>query len=68
MNLIGQKVRSKSLALGIVIEQSNRYIVVEFETKISKFIYPDAFEKFLVVEDIALQNKILDVIENINKG
>ena len=51
MSMIGLKVIHKTLGIGTIIEHKNSYITVEFETKTSGFVYPDAFEKFLTLEN-----------------
>jgi hypothetical protein len=49
---------------GTVIEFDNNYIVVQFAAKISKFAYPDAFEKFIKAEDAGIQEILLkEIIE-----
>lgn len=57
MNIIGQKVRSESLGLGTVIEQNHSYILVKFDTKVSKFEFPTVFKNHLKLEDDEIQAK-----------
>lgn len=40
-----------ALGVGTVTEQDDKYITVQFVSKVSKFAYPAAFEKFLVPVD-----------------
>lgn len=40
-----------ALGVGTVTEQDDKYITVQFASKVSKFAYPAAFEKFLVPVD-----------------
>ena len=54
MNLISKTVRSKSFGTGIVLDQTDISILVKFEKKTAKFIYPDAFEKFIEAENMDL--------------
>lgn len=64
MELINQKVKSKSLGVGIIVEHTQDRVTVEFKDKDSKFPYPDAFEKkFLVAEDTSVQASILKEIQ-----
>lgn len=59
VDLLNRRVRHTGvLGVGIVTKQEEKYITVEFANKISKFMYPSAFEKFLVPEE----SDILDVI------
>ena len=47
-DLLNKQVKHKTLGIGIVSAQDDKYITVDFATKSSKFMYPAAFEKFLV--------------------
>lgn len=51
--LQGKTVRHRKLGSRVIDEISDSYIVVRFEKddKVSRFIYPDAFEHFLSLED-----------------
>lgn len=64
MELIGLKVKHTVFGAGAITEMEGNYITVEFASKTSKFIYPDAFEKFLEAEHTALQQMILDSIKD----
>ena len=61
MNLLNQRVKHKSLGVGTVVAQDEKYITVEFASKTSKFVCPgpDTFTKFLQAEDTAVQAAIL---------
>lgn len=63
MSMIGLKVIHKTLGIGTIIEHKNSYITVEFETKTSGFVYPDAFEKFLTLENAEGQHNIANEIQ-----
>ena len=65
MNLVNQKVNHRTYGVGIIIEQGDTYVIVEFQTKSSKFIYPDAFTNFIKAEDESTQAAILKDIEDI---
>lgn len=68
MNLVGKhvihelKIVFKSLGKGIVLEQDENNIIVEFEKETKSFKYPDAFKSFLRAEDVVIQGEILKEI------
>lgn len=64
MELIGTKVKHIVFGSGVITEMEDNYITVEFASKTSKFVYPDAFEKFLEAEQTALQQIILISIKD----
>lgn len=64
MELIGLKVKHTAFGVGVITEMEGNYITVEFASKISRFVYPDAFEKFLEAEHVAVQQMILDSIND----
>ena len=66
MNLINLKVKNKALGDGVITEVIDNYIIVKFlnTEKTSKFVYPDAFEKFLVAEDEKMQTEIIKDLNN----
>ena len=46
VNLINKKVKhTGALGIGIVTEQDDKYITVQFANIVIKFVYPAAFEK-----------------------
>ena len=51
VNLIGEKIRHKTLGIGEVISVKGNYITIKFLSKIASFVYPDAFKKYLILED-----------------
>ena len=59
MDLLNLKVRHKVFGSGIVTDVNGEYLTVQFESKEAKFVYPDAFENFLIAEDDAVQTFIL---------
>lgn len=65
MDLIGLKVKHTAFGTGVITELEGNYITIKFSEKTSKFIYPDAFEKFVKAEDVAVQQII---IESINEA
>lgn len=57
--MVGKKVKHTVFGVGEITEFDGNYLTVAFASKTSKFIYPDAFEKFIKAEDESLQDKIL---------
>lgn len=63
MDLLGREVIHKSFGNGSVVEQSGEYIIIKFLIGIKKFLYPDAFENFLSITNLQIQEKINAEIE-----
>lgn len=61
--MVGVKVKHLVFGIGTITEYSNNYIIVEFPSKTCKFVYPDAFEKFIKAEDESLQSSIVNAIQ-----
>ena len=62
MELVGLKVKHTVFGVGTITEKDSNYITVEFAAKTTKFVYPDAFEKYIKAEDPAVQQTIVDSI------
>jgi hypothetical protein len=62
MGLLNIKVKHTVLGVGTVTKFDGKYITIQFADKSSKFVYPDAFEKFIKAEDSAVQEAILNYI------
>ncbi len=60
-DVIGQKVRHKRFGRGTVTDLSRDRIVVAFEEERKKFVYPDAFYRYLLFENHSMQSEI-DVV------
>lgn len=60
MDLLNREVIHIRFGKGIIVGQSQRYIDVEFNDKVSKFRYPEAFKNFLTMCDPVLQSAILE--------
>lgn len=58
VNLLGEKIRHKTLGIGEVISVEGNYITIKFPSKKARFAYPSAFEKYLSPEE----NKIADAV------
>lgn len=65
MNLVNQKVKHKVFGTGVITEVSGNYLTINFAAKESKFVYSDAFEKFIVADDASVQAAIVEEINNI---
>ena len=63
-DLLNLKVRHKVWGIGIITNISNNYLTVKFAIKESKFVYPDAFEKFIVADEDSVQAEIIEEINN----
>ena len=64
MELIGLKVKHAVFGIGVITDTEGNYITVEFAAKITKFVYPDAFEKYIKAEDSVAQQAIADEIND----
>ena len=64
MELIGLKVKHTVFGAGVITEMEGNYITVEFAAKTTKFVYPDAFEKFIKADEPSAQQAITDEINN----
>jgi hypothetical protein len=58
MILENLNVRHKSFGDGIIIETQGNYMTVKFASCEKKFVYPDAFEKFLTLQDGTVSDEI----------
>ena len=69
MQIVGEKVIHKAFGEGIVTDYKEDHISVYFNkiTDEKKFVYPDAFEKFLAFESSDLQDRALAVLTQKNK-
>lgn len=58
--LLGKTVVHSKLGNGTIEEVSDSHIIVRFEIgdKTSRFVYPDAFEKFLKIKDETAQSVV----------
>lgn len=59
MELIGLMVKHAALGVGTITKQDGNFITVAFDAKITKFVYPDAFEKYIRAEDDDMQAQLL---------
>lgn len=56
--MIGRKVTHKVFGCGTITELSSAYLTVNFGDSEKKFVYPDAFEKFLTSADPELMAQV----------
>ena len=63
MNLDNKKVKHKSFGTGKIIRSSESYIEIEFPSGNKKFVFPDAFAKFLTLEDDKASKKIHKLVK-----
>lgn len=63
MNLINIKVSHKAFGEGIITDNSNNYILVKFKDDEKRFVYPDAFDGYLVAKDNNINENIKQIIE-----
>lgn len=61
MNLINKKVTHKVFGEGNIIEQDDSIITIDFDKDLKKFVYPDAFQSFITLND----EKIAEVFEEV---
>ena len=61
--MIGKKVKHKTYGLGVITEFDNSSVTVKFAEKTTRFPYPDAFEKFLTLDNKSEQQNIINEIE-----
>jgi hypothetical protein len=59
MDLSNIKVKHNMLGVGTVTEFDGKYITIQFVGRTSRFVYPDAFDKFLKAEDPTVQEAIM---------
>ena len=67
VNLVGKKVIHTNDALGVgeIIEQSDIQIKIQFGSRMIDMQFPEAFAKYVTLEDSGLQKKIL--LKNLTK-
>lgn len=59
-------VKHKSFGIGTVVECQGKYMKIKFASTEKTFVYPDAFEKFLTLEDGTVSEQIVKDLEKIN--
>ena len=61
--MIGTKVKHNIFGIGAITAHEGAYITVDFGNKTIRFVYPDAFEKFLTAEDCSVHESIVSSIK-----
>lgn len=51
MNLINEEITHKVFGEGNIVEHEDSIITIDFNTDIKKFVYPDAFDEFITLND-----------------
>lgn len=59
VNLKNEIINHRSLGQGYIIEQTDKYVKVKFSNDEKQFLYPEAFEKFLICSDARLHKEVL---------
>ena len=57
-DMVGQKVTHTMYGCGTITELSNTYLTVKFGDSEKKFVYPDAFEKYLTSTDSKFMEQV----------
>lgn len=65
MQLIGQAVKHSAFGRGIVTDWSDSRITICFPIGEKRFIYPDAFSKFLTLKSGTMQRKVQALLDEI---
>ena len=63
-DLINLKVKHGIFGVGVITEISGNYLIIKFATGESKFVYPDAFEKFITADNEEVQAELIKEIKN----
>ena len=62
MNLIDKKVMHKSFGKGNIVDQDDEFVTIDFDKETKKFVFPDAFGKFLKLKDDSAQATLKQAI------
>lgn len=63
MNLINEEITHKVFGEGNIVDQDGSVITIDFNDKIKKFVYPDAFGTFITLNDRDTAKSLKKVIE-----
>ncbi len=61
------RVKHSTFGIGAVVDFQGKYMRIKFSNVEKTFVYPDAFEKFLTLDDGTVSSDILADIEEVNK-
>jgi len=59
MYLVGEKVTNEKYGVGTITSIEGDYMIIQFSGKVSKFKYPDAFQKHIILDNKSLQDEML---------
>jgi hypothetical protein len=62
MDLLNVRVKHNIFGVGTIIDCDSHYLTIQFGDKARKFVYPDAFAKFLKAENQNMQEAIITSI------
>lgn len=62
VELLGANIKHKLFGVGKVVEQTDKYVKIEFSKGIREFQFPNAFGEHLQCEDINMQNIVLEML------
>ncbi len=63
MNLINKKVTHKRFGLGNIVKHNDSSIEITFASESKKFVFPDVFEKHLILHDKNVANSLEEIIQ-----
>nr|WP_106781334.1 malate synthase [Lysinibacillus timonensis] len=63
MNLINKKVTHKRFGLGSIVKHNESSIEIHFASESKKFVFPDVFEKHLILQDKNVANTLEEIIK-----
>lgn len=63
MNLVNKEVTHKRFGKGSIVKHNESFIEIHFATENKKFLFPDAFEKHLKLQDQSVANSLEKVIQ-----
>ncbi|WP_438351177.1 malate synthase [Paenibacillus sp. FA6] len=64
MNLLNEEITHKVFGIGSIVDQNESVITIDFNDHIKKFVYPDAFEKFIKLNDRNTSKSLQKIIAN----
>lgn len=67
MDLINEEITHKVFGEGNIIEQDASFITVDFNEDIKKFVYPDAFEQYMTLNNQQTAQSFETILEENEK-
>lgn len=64
---VNDHVKHTTFGVGSVVETQGKYMRIKFSSAEKTFVYPDAFEKFLTLEDGTLSTDIIADVEEMKR-